>query len=142
MKVIRYKSKQWNQTNYYSLDRDRLAEFINLEMAGSIEMVEMCNTPLQDERNLPLEVRDLNISYIEPKITTKKETTEQRGDRQKTESPLAAASPKSAKDEDINQKGSNPHLASLTVSPGQIKSNQNKYTQTLMKIKHLLKLTI
>ena len=31
VKVIRYKSKEWNQTNYYSLDRDRLAEFLNQE---------------------------------------------------------------------------------------------------------------
>jgi hypothetical protein len=27
VKVIRYKAKQWNQTNYYTLDRDRLIEY-------------------------------------------------------------------------------------------------------------------
>ena len=33
VRVIRYKSKEWNQTNYYSLNCDRLAEFLNQEIA-------------------------------------------------------------------------------------------------------------
>lgn len=78
VKAIRYKSKQWNQTNYYSLDRDRLAEFINLEMAVNLEISEMCNTPAQDENNQTLKVRSCDISLYEPKITTKERTTKQR----------------------------------------------------------------
>lgn len=43
VKVIRYKEKQWNQTNYYSLDYTKLKEWGKAE---SIEISEMrCNTP-------------------------------------------------------------------------------------------------
>lgn len=77
VKVIRYKSKQWNQTNYYTLNSDRLVEFLNREMTESIEISEMCNTPSQGEGNLTLEVRDIEVSYIETKNTNQKETAKQ-----------------------------------------------------------------
>ena len=48
VRVIRYKSKEWNQTNYYSLDRDRLAEFMKGKIPESTETVEMWSTSPQD----------------------------------------------------------------------------------------------
>ncbi|NJK58946.1 MAG: hypothetical protein HC939_24725 [Pleurocapsa sp. SU_5_0] len=122
VKAIRYKSKQWNQTNYYSLDRDRLAEFINLEMAVNLEISEMCNTPAQDENNQTLKVRSCDISLYEPKITTKERTTKQRGDRTSNESEsIAAATSKEALKVKENQKDSVPHSAELNASVGQKK---------------------
>ena len=145
VKLIRYKSKEWNQTNYYHLDCDRLSEFINSQMAEarkdlsasvalapfgdesfpaeSIEISEMCVSTPQDERNQTLEMRDSKLSYIEPKITTKEKTTEQKCDRSCTKStPVAAAQAKKAVEEEITQKGNNPHLAGLTASLGQKKA--------------------
>ena len=130
VKVIRYKSKEWNQTNYYHLDCDRLGEFINSQMAESIEISEMCVSTPQDERNQTLEMRDSNISYIETKNTNQKETTKQElSYYQKTESiSIAAALPKSALKEEVNQKGNNPYSAKLTATLGQKKhkSEPNK----------------
>ena len=121
VKVIRYKSKQWNQTNYYNLNYQRLKEWAEAE---SIEISEMCNTPPQDERNQTLKMRDSDISLYEPKITNQKETAKQElGDRFSRKSPpFAAASSKSALEEEVNQKGNNLHSVELTVSPGQKKA--------------------
>lgn len=47
VKVIRYKSRQWNQTNYYSLDRDRLAEYLKQQNAESTETVEMWSSTVR-----------------------------------------------------------------------------------------------
>ena len=129
VKVVRYKSKEWNQTNYYSLDRDRLAEFLNQEMAETIETVEMCDSAPQDEEYQTLEVRDSKLSYIETKNTVKKETAKQKSDRLANKSKsivimqlgCAAASPKKAFEEKKSQTGSNPHTAKLNTSPSQIK---------------------
>lgn len=71
VKVIRYKAKQWNQTNFYSLDCDRLVKFLNLETATSTEISELCDNTPQDDNNQPLEMRDRNISYIDTKITSR-----------------------------------------------------------------------
>lgn len=64
VKVIRHKSKQWNQTNYYTLDSDRLIEYLNLQTAETIENSEMCVTTDRDEDTPQIEVRDNDISYI------------------------------------------------------------------------------
>jgi hypothetical protein len=71
VKVIRYKASQWNQTNHYSLNYERLQEWAKAE---SIEISEMCVTSPQDEEYLPLEVRHSDLSYIESKITTREVT--------------------------------------------------------------------
>ena len=104
VKVVRYKSKQWNQTNYYTLDRDRLAEFVNSQMAGSTEMLEVYVSTPQDERNQTLEMRGSNISYIDTKSNTKKETTEQNDRPYKRSIPSAAAQTEKALKEEIDQK--------------------------------------
>ena len=124
VKVIRYRSREWNQTNYYHLDCDRLAEFLKGKTATSTEMVEMCNTSPQDERNQTLKMRDTNISYIESKNTNQKETAKQKPcDHQSTKSiSIAAAPSKQAVKEEVNQKGKLPHSAKLTASPGQKKA--------------------
>lgn len=146
VKVIRYKATQWNQTNYYTLDRDRLIEYLKQQKAEaglalatcgepnrlcfgdasfpaeSIEMVEMCATTDQGEGSQTLEMRDSTVSYIGTKSTSKEVTTKQsQGNRQNQESTFAAASPKTALEEENNQKDSYPHSDDLTSFPGQIK---------------------
>lgn len=94
VKVIRYKQRQWNQTNYYTLNSDRLVEFLNSQMAQSIEISELCNSTPQLEKNQTLEVRDTEVSYIETKNTNQKETAKRS----------AAALSKLASDEENSQK--------------------------------------
>ena len=77
VKVIRYKSKQWNQTNYYSLNRDRLIEFLNQQTSVTIETMQLCVTPPQAENNQHLEMKESSPSSIKTKITTKEKTTKQ-----------------------------------------------------------------
>ena len=118
--VIRYKSRQWNQTNYYSLDRDRLNKYLKSQMAGGIEIVEMCATTHQDENSQTLDLRDSKVSLYEPKITTKERTTEQSGDRQSDKSNLvAAARQNEALKREKSQKSNNPHSAELIASIAQ-----------------------
>ena len=83
VKVIRYKAKQWNQTNYYTLDYDRLHEFLGTESssteevknAETTETVELCNNTAQAEGNLTLEVREPSKSYIDSKKTSVEDQT-------------------------------------------------------------------
>ncbi len=79
VKVIRYQAKtHWDQTNYYSLNYDRLTEFINKHRsAESTEISEMCNTSSQGEGYSHLEVRDAHNSYIETKNTLLEVTAKQ-----------------------------------------------------------------
>jgi hypothetical protein len=74
VKVIRYKASQWNQTNHYSLDYERLQEWAKAE---SIEISEMCVTSPQDEEYQTLDLRSSDSSYIETKNTTREVTAEQ-----------------------------------------------------------------
>ena len=95
VKVIRYKQKQWNQTNYYSLYRDRLAKLLNSQTATSTEISKLCVSAPQDEKSQTLEMRNSEISLYEPKITTKERTTKQKAtssyDRQFRKSTSSAA---------------------------------------------------
>ena len=128
VKVIRYKSKQWNQTNYYNLNYKRLKEWAE---AQSIEISEMCNTPPQDDKDQTLKMRDSDISLYEPKITNQKETAKQElGDKPDGMASLrnlirskefAAAQLKKPLEKEISQKSSNPHSVELIASPGQKK---------------------
>jgi hypothetical protein len=101
VKVIRHKAKEWNQTNYYNLNYGKLREWAEAE---SIEISELCNSTPQDEKSPTLEVMNTKVSLYEPKITTKKESTKQRGDRHtlKLDS-IAAASSKKALEEEKDQ---------------------------------------
>lgn len=74
VKVIRYKSKQWNQTNCYSLDYKRLQEWAESQ---SIEISEMWQLTDRDVNYQTLEMIDPNTSYIESK-NTNKQTKQER----------------------------------------------------------------
>lgn len=63
VKVIRYRAKKYDQTNYYTIDYDRLREFVREKSSESIEMVEMCATTDRDVTNPPIEVRTTHNSY-------------------------------------------------------------------------------
>jgi len=78
VEVIRYKAKEWNQTNYYSLNYEKLREWAKAE---SIEISEMCVTPPQDEEKQTFDMRDSEVSLNRVKENIKKETTKQKGDR-------------------------------------------------------------
>ncbi len=109
VKVIRYKARQWNQTNYYSLDYARLFKFLNWKTAESIEMVEMCASTPQDVNYQHLELRDSKLSYKESKNTPEEKTTEQ----------FVVAPFKKAINAGKDSPGINTHLSGLTSSPGQ-----------------------
>jgi hypothetical protein len=125
VKVVRYKARQWNQTNYYTLDSDRLMEWAKAE---SIEISEMWGNTPQDEKYQHLEMRDSDSSYIEPKITTREVTAEQvERDLCHQQSKQSAAAPTktSLREEEIPKRIKSPSQK-LTVSGGQknIKSEQ------------------
>jgi hypothetical protein len=120
VKVIRYKAKQWNQTNYYTLDRDRLQEYLKTRSAQSIEISEMWGNTDRDKKKRTLEMRDSDISYIETKTTTKKEATKQPNrDRQKALKNIAAASTKKAKYQEKSHKGNRTHSNELIAASRQ-----------------------
>ncbi len=85
VKVIRYKAKEWNQTNYYTLDYDRLHDFLGTESSSteevknpeSTEISELCNNTAQDEESLTLEVRTAHKSIYDTEKTSVKRTAEQ-----------------------------------------------------------------
>ena len=100
-------------------------------MAESIEILEMCNTSPQDERNLIHIMRDPDISLYESKITNQKETAKQKlGDKPDGMASLhnsikskefAAAQLKKPLEEETSKKGSNLHSVNSIASPGQKK---------------------
>ncbi|HEY9766882.1 MAG TPA: hypothetical protein V6C71_00035 [Coleofasciculaceae cyanobacterium] len=59
VKVIRYRSKEWNQTNYYNLNYGKLREWAE---AQSIEISEMCNSTAQLVKSQTLEMKDSKVS--------------------------------------------------------------------------------
>ncbi|MGF1591443.1 MAG: hypothetical protein ACFCU7_19805 [Pleurocapsa sp.] len=126
VKVVRYQSRQWNQTNYYNLNYDKLREWAE---AQNIEISEMCVSTAQDVKSQTLEMRNNQLSYIESKSTTKKETTKQKSDRLSNEiNSIAAASPKQALQEEISSRQRLDSSAQLNAFNSQNKqeSEQNK----------------
>ena len=107
VEVIRYKSKQWNQTNYYSLNYERLKEWAQAE---GIEISEMWGHTPQDDNNQTLEMTNSDNSIYESKITTKDGTTKQ----------FAAALAKMSNKEEKSQSSRNNRSTKLTASIGQI----------------------
>ena len=96
VKVIRYKARQWNQTNYYTLNYKRLNEILGSEStskassaavnsdqvreektAESTEKSDLCATTDQDVTIQQLDLRDSDLSYIEPKNTSRRDTAKQ-----------------------------------------------------------------
>jgi hypothetical protein len=107
--VKRQKSKQWNQTNYYSLNYERLFEFLKWQRAKSTEISEMCVSADQGEENLTLDLRNNDLSFKETKTTFSDLAAKQ----------VAAAPPKKAlKTEEIVTKV-NEHSEQLTAPNGQ-----------------------
>ena len=127
VKVIRYKARQWNQTNYYSLDYERLFKFLNWKTAESIEMVEMCVTTERGEGEQTLDLRDTRFSYIETKITPKEEAAEQ----------CVVAPFKKAVNAEKESQGINPHLSGLTDPPGQNKTKSADVEEDISGDKNL-----
>ena len=122
VKVIRYKSKEWNQTNYYSLDRDRLAEFMRGKIPESTETVEMRYTTPQGDESQTLKSENPELSIYSSKEYTKESTTKQESDRLSNKSePFAAAELKSALEGKESHQSNNPHSADVTASTGQKK---------------------
>ncbi len=109
VKVIRYKASEWNQTNYYSLDYDRLFKFLNWKTAQSTEISEMCPATAQDVNNQHLEVRDSKLSYKESKTTPEEKTAEQ----------CVVAPEKKGLEKEESYKQPKHHLSELTAPPGQ-----------------------
>lgn len=131
--VTRHRACEWNQTNYYTIDYERLNEFMGgnyftskyarkaadksskkstAKTAQTTENSEMCDPTDRDVRNYDLEMIKSHTSYIDTKNTNiKKETAKQlRRDRQKIklEDGVAASSTNSFRKCDLNQeKGSN-----------------------------------
>jgi hypothetical protein len=140
VKVIRYRAKEWNQTNYYSLDYAKLREWAEAE---SIEISEMWNSTTQDKKPPTLEIKKTKVSLNESKITTQKITSKQRdSDRLK---PIAAANcVKNALQEEKSQKQSNLHSTELTPVPGQTKDqsssikSENQEERNVAKIDYIV----
>jgi len=105
VRVIRHKASQWNQTNYYSLNCDRLAEFLESATATSTETMQSCFSSPQDDDNQPLEVSDSQLSYIDTKSTSKEEQ----------QSRVAASSLKSASEIDSSPVQAKDSLVELTA---------------------------
>lgn len=62
--VKRLRKKQWNQTNYYRIDYDRLAEFLgNYSKPETIEKSELCDSTDQDRNYSHLDLINSHTSY-------------------------------------------------------------------------------
>ena len=76
VKVIRYRAKEWKQTNYYTLDYERLEEFLKSQSAESIEISDLCDSTNRDVNNSHLEMEESSKSYITKNTSTKKHQTQ------------------------------------------------------------------
>jgi hypothetical protein len=128
VKVVRYKARQWNQTNYYTLDGDRLVEYLKSQSSESIEISEMWGNTDQGKRIQHLEVRDTDISLNESKNTNLDLTAEQVvSESIKSQFQLSAAAERKTtlKEEEI-EKQVKPRQERLTARTGQknLKSGQ------------------
>jgi len=128
VEVIRHKSKQWNQTNYYSLNYDRLEEFLAKEKLESTETVELTVKAAQDDKSSHIEMTNSDSSIYRTKRNTKEKTTKQESDRHNNKSEsIAAASPKKGFKREKKPKQSNPRTDQLTAVPSQIEGeSENK----------------
>ena len=76
VKVIRYRAKEWKQTNYYTLDYERLEEFLKSQSAESIEISDLCDSTNRDVNNSHLEMEESSKSYITKNTSIKKHQTQ------------------------------------------------------------------
>jgi hypothetical protein len=136
VKVVRYKARQWNQTNYYTLDGDRLVEYLKSQSSESIEISEMWGNTDQGKRIQHLEVRDTDISLNEPKSTTRDLAAKQSvaAPRESGATPrlfktLGNAHQETALKEEEIQKRVKSTGESLTAGNGQNKVNSEQINQ-------------
>jgi hypothetical protein len=122
--VKRQKAKQWNQTNYYSLNYDRLFEFLKWQRsadlrtgfplakgtarARSTENSEMCNPTAQGEESLTLDLRNNDLSFKEAEttvcdLTTKQATDSSHSEETTSKNPFAVAPKKPTIKTNLNQ---------------------------------------
>jgi hypothetical protein len=123
VKVIRHKARQWNQTNYYTLDGDRLTEWAKAE---SIEISEMWGSTPPCENNQHLEVRDTDLSIYETKTTSRNLTAKQS---------IAAAQREKAIREEVTPEQGKNHAAKLTTPVGQNKPQSEQIKSNIGKDK-------
>jgi hypothetical protein len=116
VKVVRYRAREWNQTNYYSLDYDRLLEYLRWKNPESIEISEMCATTDRSEDVSQVEARDSKSSLIDPKITSEDKTAEHS----------VVAFENKAKDEENNSKQSEVSKSKCNPSAAQNQPNENQ----------------
>ena len=127
-----YRSFWWqprNQTYYYSINYEELEKLI--EKAETIKNIRFEeSTKLSIEENKETKVCELSQNSTK-NTNHKKLTNKQKPcDRESRKSEQFAAAPsKLTKDEEVNQKGNNPHSVGLTVSPGQ-KKHKSGATQS------------
>ena len=129
VKVIRHKARQWNQTNFYSLDCDRLVEFLNVETSTSTEMKQLCVNSSQDDDNQTLEVSDSQLSYIDTKSTSKEEQ----------QSSVAASLLKSNLEDGSNLEKVNERPAKVTSSTGKNKQQLKSSKPNIDEVKSFAK---
>ncbi|MDJ0649735.1 MAG: hypothetical protein QNJ60_13655 [Xenococcaceae cyanobacterium MO_188.B19] len=80
VKVIRYRAKEWNQTNHYTLNYDRLHGFLGTESteaktAETTENSDLCNNTDQGVTIQQIEVRTAHNSYKESEKTSLEDQT-------------------------------------------------------------------
>ena len=63
VKVIRYRAKEWKQINYYTLDYERLEEFLKSQSVETIEISDVCDSTSRDVNNSHLEMAKSSTSY-------------------------------------------------------------------------------
>ena len=132
--VIRYKSRQWNQTNYYSLNYNKLREWAEAER---LEISEMWYPSHRDNENQTHESENSNTSYKETKNTNQRGTTKQ--ERSASDRPLAeeqiiaAAGLKKPFKEKKSQTDRNLILIGQLLLMVKKRLNQKLRSQTLLK---------
>lgn len=157
--VTRHRASEWNQTNYYAIDYDRLNEFMGgvyftskyarktaenspkkiiAQTAESIENSEMCDSTDRGVRNYDLEMIESHTSSIDPKNTYIKRKTakQERSDRLKIKlkDEVAASSVNSFQKCDLaSEKPLEPSSVPKPKPKGQ-KSHLNSDTANVRKV--------
>ena len=72
VKVIRYRAKEWKQINYYTLDYERLEEFLKSQSVETIEISDVCDSTSRDVNIPHLEMAKSSTSYKTKNTSIKK----------------------------------------------------------------------
>ena len=129
VKVIRYRAIEWNQTNHYSLDYQKLREWGKTQ---NIEISEMKNSTPQEEKSQTLEIENNKALLYEPKNTHKEEQQSKvaassfKVSQQRDSISFLNKSISCAQIEELNQNQSKPNQAQSSVSFEPEKSHKSK----------------